>query len=175
MLEKTLDEVVEEFEQAVKREAHLSLEDYLHLRGQTIEDLREELEPRAAARLKRGLVLGEIVMQEGLEVNEEEIGTHVEEVSAPWGARADEVRASLSSDAGRQTVRSRLLADKAVQRLVAIAKGEAPELVSAGEQEDGEAEGQGAGGKGQEAGSRGQEAGSSEQEVGNQEAQEEER
>jgi trigger factor len=160
MLENTLDEVVEEFERAVKHEARLSLEDYLHLRGQTIEDLREELEPRAAARLKRGLVLGEITMREGLEVNEEEIGTHIEEVSAPWGARADEVRASLSSDAGRQTVRSRLLADKAVQRLVAIARGEAPEPAAAGEQEDREADGQGTGSK--------------EQEAGNQEEQEEE-
>jgi len=118
------------------------------------------LEPRAAARLKRGLVLDEITMREGLEVNEEEIGAHIEEVSAPWGARADEVRASLSSDAGRQTVRSRLLADKAVQRLVAIARGEAPEPASAGEQEYREAEGQGAESK--------------EQEAGNQEAQEEE-
>jgi trigger factor len=160
MLENTLDEAVEEFERAVKHEARLTLEDYLHLRGQTTEDLREELEPRAAARLKRGLVLGEITMREGLEVNEEEIGAHIEEVSAPWGARADEVRASLSSDAGRQTVRSRLLADKAVQRLVAIARGEAPEPASAGEQEDRGAEGQGAGSK--------------EQEAGNQEAQEEE-
>jgi trigger factor len=154
MLENTLDEVVEEFERAVKREARLSLEDYLHLRGQTTEDLREELEPRAAARLKRGLVLGEITVREGLEVNEEEIDTHIEEVSAPWGARADEVRASLSSGAGRQSVHSRLLADKAVRRLVAIARGEAPEPTAAGEQEDREAEGQGTGSKEQEAGNQ---------------------
>jgi len=145
MLEETLDEVVEEFERAVKREARLSLEDYLRLQGQTTEDLREELEPRAAARLKRGLVLGEITMREGLEVNEKEIDTHIEEVSAPWGARADEVRASLSSGAGRQSMRSRLLADKAVARLVAIARGEAPEPTPTGEQEDREAAGQGAG------------------------------
>jgi FKBP-type peptidyl-prolyl cis-trans isomerase (trigger factor) len=144
----------------VKREARLSLEDYLHVRGQTVENLREEFEPRAADRLKRGLVLGEITMREGLEVNEEEIGTHIEEVSATWGARADEVRASLSAGAGRQTVHNRLLADKAVQRLVAIARGEAPEPASAGESEDREAEGQGAGSK--------------EQEAGNQEAQEQE-
>ncbi len=145
MLEETLDEVVEEFERAVKHEARLSLEDYLHVRGQTMEDLREEFEPRAADRLKRGLVLGEITMQEGLEVSEEEIGTHIEEVSATWGARADEIRASLSAGAGRQTVHNRLLADKAVQRLVAIARGEAPEPASAGESEDREAEGQEAG------------------------------
>jgi hypothetical protein len=43
------------------------------------------------------------------------------------------VRASLSSDEGQQTVRNRLLGNKAVQRLVAIAKGEAPERVPAEE------------------------------------------
>jgi trigger factor len=150
MLEDTLDDVVEEFERAVKQEARLSLEDYLHLQGQSMEDLREELEPRATARLKRGLVLGEITMREGLEVTEEEIGAHIEDVSARWGARADEVRASLSSGAGRQSVHSRLLADKAVQRLVAIARGEAPEPASTGEQEDRAAEEQGAGSKEQE-------------------------
>jgi trigger factor len=134
MLEKTVDEMVADFEQAVKHEAHLSLEDYLRLQGQTMEELRDELEPRAAARLRRSLVLREVIVREGLEVDEEEIGAHVEEVSASWGVRADEVRMSLSSDAGRRVMHSRLLADKAMRRLVAIARGEAPELALTEEQ-----------------------------------------
>jgi hypothetical protein len=48
-------------------------------------------------------------------------------MSAPWGVRSEEVRKSLSSDSGQRAVRSRLLANKAVQRLVAIAKGEGSE------------------------------------------------
>ncbi len=155
MLEKELDEVVREVEQAVKREARLSLEDYLRFQNKTVEKLREELEPRAAARLKRALVLGEIVRLEGLEVDGEEIGAHIDEISAPWGIRADEVRASLNSDEGRQTIRSRLLANKAVQQLVAIAKGEVPEPVSVEEQGGKEAEEQEAGSRKQEAGSKG--------------------
>jgi FKBP-type peptidyl-prolyl cis-trans isomerase (trigger factor) len=95
-------------------------------------------------------VLGEVVRLEGLEVDEEEMGVRIEEISALWGIRADEVRASLNSDQGRQSVRSRLLGNKAVQRLVAIAKGEAPEPVSAEEQEGNEPEGQEAGSKGAE-------------------------
>jgi trigger factor len=134
MLEKELDEVVEEFERAVRRETRLPLEDYLRFQNQTVEELREELKPSAAARLKRALVLGEVVRLEGLEVDEEEINARIEDASAPWGARAGEVRSSLSSDEGRQAVRSRLLADKAVRRLVVIAQQEAPEAVSAEEQ-----------------------------------------
>jgi trigger factor len=134
MLEKELDGAVEEFEQAVRRETRLPLEDYLRFQNQTVEELREELKPNAAARLKRALVLGEVVRLEGLEVDEEEINARIEDISAPWGARADEVRSSLSSDEVRQKVRSRLLADKAVRRLAVIAQQEAPEAVSAEEQ-----------------------------------------
>jgi trigger factor len=148
MLKETVDEMVEEIERGVKREQHLSLEDYLRFRDQTMEQLREQLEPRAAARLKRALVLGEVVSQENLAVAEEEIGAHIETISATWGVRSDDVRASLRSEDGQREVRSHLLANKAVQRLVAIAKGEAPELAATGEatgEEGEEADGQEAG------------------------------
>ena len=147
MIEKTLDDMVEEVERAVKREARLSLDDYLRFQGKTMEELREELEPGAAARIKRALVLGEVVVQEGLAVDESEIGARIEEVSAPWGARADEVRSSLRSDEGQRAVRNRLLTNKAVQRLVAIAKGKAPERVPAQEQDSEGSEGQEPGSK----------------------------
>ncbi len=134
MLKEALDEGVEEIKQAVKREAHLSMEDYLRVQNKSMEELREDLEPHATARLKRILVMGDIVRLEGLNVDEEEISAQIEEVSSPWGARADEMRVSLNSKGGRQAMRSRLLSNKAVQRLVAIAKGEAPEIVSTEEQ-----------------------------------------
>ena len=172
MLEEELDAVVEDFKQQVRHQARLSLEDYLRIQGKTMEELREELRPQATARLKRALVLGEVVRLEGLEVDEEEIGAHIEQVSASWGARADEVRTSLDSGEGRRTVRSRLLVDGAVQRLVAIAKGEAEEQGSGGEGEE-ETRGQGeeeTRGQGEgEAGSGMQEAesgGAGEQEAG---------
>ncbi len=174
MLEEELDAVVEDFKQQVRHQARLSLEDYLRTQGKAMEELREELRPQATARLKRALVMGEVVRLEGLEVDEEEIGAHIEQVSASWGARADEVRTSLDSGEGRRTVRSRLLVNEAVQRLVAIAKGEAEEQGSGGEEETrGQGEGE-AGSEGEqetrgpgegEAGSEGeQEAGSGRQE-----------
>jgi trigger factor len=143
MLEEALGEAVKDVERVVKRKARLSLEDYLRFQGKNMEELREELEPDAAARLKRALVLGEVVRLERLDVDQEEISAQIEEISAPWGIRADEVRTSLSSGEGQQTVRSHLLGSKAVQRLVAIARGEAPKDVSGEEQEIGEAEEEG--------------------------------
>jgi trigger factor len=127
MLEEELDSVVKEAEQSLKREGGLAMEDYLRIKGQSMDELREDLSPRAAARLKHRLTLREVVAAEGLELDEGEIDTLIDDVSAPWGTRADEVRASLQTDEGRQRMRSRLLGSKAVDRLVAIAKGEKPE------------------------------------------------
>ena len=155
MLEEELNAAVEDFKQQVSHQARLSLEDYLRIQGKTMEELREELRPQATARLKRALVLGEVVRLEGLEVDEEEIGAHIEQISASWGARADEMRTSLDSGEGRRTVRNRLLVDGAVQRLVAIAKGEAEEQGSGGEEET-RGQGEGETGSGGEEETRGQ-------------------
>jgi len=135
MLEQELDELVKEFELAIRRQAHLPLEDYLRIQGKDMDELRRELEPQAAARLKRALVLGEVIVQEGLDVDEEEINAQIEEISASWGDQADRVRISLHSEENRQTLRSRLLANKAIQRLVAIAKGEVQEATPSEGQE----------------------------------------
>jgi trigger factor len=124
LLENSLDDVIEDFERAVKRETKLSLKDYLRFQSKSMEELREEMEPSARTRLERSLMLTEVVRQEELEVDEEEINSQIEIASAPWGVRADEVRASLSSEEGQQAISNRLLGSKAVQRLVAIAKGE---------------------------------------------------
>jgi len=130
MLQETLDDMSEEFEQKVKRETRLSLEDYLRLQNKTLEEIQEGWKPSAESRLKRALVLGDVVEMEEIEVNEEEIRAHIEQISAPWGVRAEEMRASLNSDQSRNTITRYLLAQKAVQRLVAIARGEAPDLTS---------------------------------------------
>jgi trigger factor len=125
LLESTLDDLVQEFEHTVRRETKLSLKDYLRLQNKPKEKLREDMEPNARTRLERSLMLTEVVKLEELEVSEEEINSQIEMASAAWGVRADEVRTSLSSEAGQQAMRNRLLSSKAVQRLVAIAKGEA--------------------------------------------------
>lgn len=134
-LREAVDDAVENYEQAVKSQLRLSLDDYLRILGQTLEELREELEPGAATTLKRALMLGEVIRLEEIDVDEEEIDAQIDEISAAWGSRADAIRVSLDTDPGRQELHNRLLGNKAVQRLVAIAKGEAPEPAPAEAQE----------------------------------------
>ncbi|NLE45505.1 MAG: trigger factor [Chloroflexi bacterium] len=123
-LHDEVDAMVKELERSLQRNAKLSLDDYLRVQGKTTEELRADFEPGAAARLKRALVLGEIVQREGLDVKPEELNAQIDEMSAPWGVRADKVRESLNTSQARFAMLNRLLANKAVERLVTIAKGE---------------------------------------------------
>jgi len=141
LLEEELDQVVDEVEQSIKQRARLALEDFLRIQGQDMEEFREELKPQAEERVEQGLVLGTIVDEEELEVTDEEIESGIDEASAQWGDRAADVRAQLSTEEGKGAMRNRILTNKAVQRLVDIAKGEASgESPEPGEEEPAEEE-----------------------------------
>ncbi|HEY72403.1 MAG TPA: trigger factor [Thermoflexia bacterium] len=136
VLEETLDDIIKDFEQTVKRQTQLALDDYLRISGKSEEDLREEFEPTAQSHLRHSLALSEVIVLERIEIDKEEIEAYIEEVSAAWGDRAKAMRSSLSTGEGRKTVVNRLLGAKAVERLVAIAKGEAPQPGTVEEQSE---------------------------------------
>jgi trigger factor len=127
MLEEALDEVLESRKRQIERSEHMMLEDYLRIQGKTVDELREEMKPEMEASLVRSLVLGEVVKQEGLEVSDEALDIQIAESSEQYGERAEEVRAALRDPEMREDVRNRMLANRALERLVTIAKGELPE------------------------------------------------
>ncbi|MEA1977781.1 MAG: trigger factor [Chloroflexota bacterium] len=107
---------------------NLALEDYMKIEGKTEEDLREELEPEAIERIKRGLVLGKIVDVEELKVEDDEIDAEIKRLIEPLGAEADKrLLEAFESPAGRHRIAMDVLTDKAIRRIIAIAKGEAEE------------------------------------------------
>ena len=123
VLEQELDEYLEDLDRRL-REQRLTLDDYLKIQGKKKEDFREEVRPQAATRLKRTLVLGKVVDLEGLTVDEQEIELAIDKLSTPWGTQAAEMRKVLSNDRARRMVSLDVLSDKAVDRLVAIARGD---------------------------------------------------
>ena len=107
---------------------NLALEDYLKIEGKTEENLHEELEPEAIERIKRGLVLGKIVEVEELKVEDDEIDAEIKRLVEPLGAEADKrLLEAFESPAGRHRIAMDVLTDKAIRRIIAIAKGEAEE------------------------------------------------
>jgi trigger factor len=127
LIEEHVEDEVKDLQRRLEVQ-NLALDDYFKLTGQTEETYRESLRPRGEAAVRRGLALSELARQEKLGVEWEEVSDRISLLSVSWGERAGEVRELLSEPAQVQSITNRLLTDKAVQRLVDIAKGEAPSL-----------------------------------------------
>jgi trigger factor len=124
LLERELDNLLEEQERALRQREGLTLDNWLEINKKSKEEYRDELHPRTVERLKRGLALGKVVELEGITVEEEEVEGQIERMSSPFGEQADKARDIFSSPDNMRSIASDLLTGKALQRLVAIAKGE---------------------------------------------------
>jgi trigger factor len=127
LIEEELDGMLRDLSQRLENQ-RLTLEDYLKIEGKTVEELREELKPQAQERLKQALVLGKVVEVETIEVDDDHIKEEIDRLVAPFGENAAKLRKSFEQPLGRRRVELDLLSEKAIQRLVSIAKGEADNL-----------------------------------------------
>ena len=125
MVEQELDAALERADNLL-REQKLNLEDYLKALGKTRDEYRAERRPAAEARIRRSLLLSRIVELERLSVDPSEVDGEIETISAATEQRAGDVRDSLSGDVSQRRLELELLTRKALDRLVSIARGEAP-------------------------------------------------
>ncbi len=126
-VEQYVDEIVDEMNDYMMRQAGIRLEDYLKYSATTMEELRDQNRERAFNRMSRSLVLTALAEAEKLEVTDEELEAHIEEqVSDYGGEQADLLRTMLQGEGYRERIALNLLTEKTVDRLIAIAKGEAP-------------------------------------------------
>ena len=99
------------------------VEEYLKSVNKTEEELREELRPLATKRITRSLVLGKVVGEEKIEVDDPEIEAEMENMIKSAGDNKDEMQKFLGTPQARESVSQLLISRKTVQRLVEIAKG----------------------------------------------------
>jgi len=125
LLEDELQQLMAEFEQQLAAQ-RLTLEDYIKVQQTSLEAIRADFEPQARTRLSRGLVLGKLVDVEELAVTQHDIDAHLDEMAKAWNEDADRIREALNSEASRRRLEVDLLTDKAIQFLMATAKGEDP-------------------------------------------------
>ncbi len=124
LLEEELDGMLQDLSRRLENQ-RLSLEDYLKIEAKSVEELREELKPQANDRLKQALVLGKVVEVEAIEVDADEVKAEIDRLVAPFGDNADKLRKSFEQPLGQRRVELDLLTEKAIERLVSVAKGEA--------------------------------------------------
>jgi len=123
LLTRELDMLKEQLEQQLKQQG-LEMASYFQLTKTTEEAWREQIRPQAELRLKRRLILTEVIADQALQVSTEEIDAEIEHVVESLGDRAAEVRESLASPMGKLTIADGLISRKATQTLMAVARGE---------------------------------------------------
>lgn len=127
MVEEQIDHMLEDFDQQLRQQG-LNLDEYKRLNNLTDEQIRADLDEQARRQLGQALILGELAEVEQLSVREEEINDEIETAILPYGEQAALARQLFSSPEARRQLRNRILAQKSVDRLIAIAKGEEPPI-----------------------------------------------
>lgn len=123
LLEEEIDDIQRDFERQVRAQ-NLTLEDYLKIEDISLDELRAGFEVRARDRLKRALALGKIVELEDLNVEAQDINDQIDRIMEPFGDRGEDLRKTLEAPQGKRRLENDLLSRAAVERLMAIARGE---------------------------------------------------
>jgi trigger factor len=129
VIEDQLDSMINEFERQLRQLGIDSLENYLQRTGGgTMEEYRERLRPEAKRLGEQNLVLSEVIRVEKLRISDEEIEARIQEMMGGEENQDDESARSMAevlrSGAGRTILESQLLREKAMDLLLAIARGE---------------------------------------------------
>lgn len=137
LLEREIQNMQEERERMLRNQ-RLDLDTYLSYVGKTEEEFQDELRPIAEDRLNRMLVVRKLAEEEALDVTTEEIQEEIESILS--GATEENVgamRRALNSEGTRESIRSSLLNQKVMARLVEIVQGLEP---GAGEEAEADAD-----------------------------------
>lgn len=131
LIEEEIDDMLEEFANNLRREG-MGLEEYQRLNNLTTERLREE----ARRRVEKMLLFAKLAEAEQISVSDEEIRDEIRTMSLSFGAQAGTAVRLFSEDPIKRQIAGRLITEKTIERLVQIARGEAPEISAGPPQEE---------------------------------------
>ncbi|MBX6754939.1 MAG: trigger factor, partial [Thermorudis peleae] len=118
LIDREVEHELEHLRQRL-REQNSSLEEYLRLREQTLDDLRAELRPQAERRLRQFLALDAFAKAEGLAVTEDDLAAEIERLSA-GSENPEQARAIYQSPYFRDFLLDELQSRKVTEQLLAI-------------------------------------------------------
>ncbi|MBA3869714.1 MAG: hypothetical protein H0X30_11235, partial [Anaerolineae bacterium] len=127
MVEDQTENYLERLDQDFKRQG-LTLEDYMRITGKQRDELKKDYREVAIKNLKRALVLREIRQVETIDVPESAIDAEIDKMLLQFGDQAASLRGMLDTPQMRENIKNDLMEQGTLDRVVAIAKGEAPAL-----------------------------------------------
>ncbi|MBZ0276680.1 MAG: hypothetical protein K8I60_11070, partial [Anaerolineae bacterium] len=128
MVAEQIETRLQYLDQELRRQK-LTLEDYMRILGKTRADVEAEQREPVVRDLERGLVLRQIIEDEKLTVSDADIEAEITRLTEAYGEQAAAMRSLFATPAMRERLHGDLTQRQAVDRVIAIAKGEAPELV----------------------------------------------
>lgn len=121
LFRRELDSMQREREQMLQNQ-RLDMNTYLRFIGKTEEEFLDELRPNANDRLTRYLVMRKLSQVEEIEVSDEELESEIESRLETAGESGEQLRRAFASEAVRDNIRSSMLNQKIVSRLVEIVR-----------------------------------------------------
>lgn len=122
LVEREIDRMLREEARAIGQD----VDRYLEMMRRSVQEVRDEMRPRAVERVRRSLALGRLAEEEGISVEPAEIEAEIQRIAASAGPQAPQVRQLLSTGPGRESIERSILTRKTLDRLAAIARGEDP-------------------------------------------------
>jgi len=127
MVGEYLDDIIKELSNNL-RERGMSLEQFMGIEKLTLETLRSNYRDLAIRRLERSLALGKLVDMEKLTVNDDDVDSAINGMVANLGEQAETFRKLFDNDNSRTNIALDIIKDRALGRIVRIARGENPPL-----------------------------------------------
>lgn len=129
MVADQVETFLQDFDRRLRQQG-ITLQDYMKIYHKTADDLYKDYRESAEQAVKRSLALREIADAEQLAVTDERVDQEIERVVGQFDEdRRDAVRQMFNAQPNmRDSVRSDLLRDEVLERIAAIARGEAPTI-----------------------------------------------
>jgi trigger factor len=122
-LEREIESIKRQLQSQLSQN-NIELDTFFQMSGTTEEAWQEEVRPQAEQRLKRNLVLGEVIRDQNLQIDQEEIQAEIETIVEPMGENSEEMRNFFNSPTGQIGIIDSVIMRKALDTLKEIARGE---------------------------------------------------
>ncbi len=120
-------EHMEERREEMMNRLGISEEDYNRFTGRMAEEIRDEMHEEAVEKLNRSHAISAFIEQEALEISDDELNDRLKQLAREGDESTGRklTNKELRSERVKSSVRESLLIEKALDRLVVIAKGQA--------------------------------------------------
>lgn len=132
VIEDQIDSMLNDIMTQLRQFGIQDMDFYYRQTGQNEEQMRESLREDAVKQAERNLIISEVLRTEALEVSDEDLDERIDLMTQGDDTEgAGQLAEFLHSDSGRSILESQILRDKAIERILAIARGQADALDAA--------------------------------------------